>query len=129
MNFSPGDERDGLTIATNASALVLAHELGHACGLDDIYIARTVNHVTHALTDEQIDDSYLMADWSEDAPNGGYGDLTVHSLLKRLLMYGIDAESAVDLPANAIWGIMENGTNAFVDVGLANMMTREPEHW
>lgn len=129
MNFSPGDERDGLTIATNASALVLAHELGHACGLDDIFIARTVNHVTHALTDEQIDDSYLMADWSEDAPNGGYGDLTVHSLLKRLLMYGIDAESAVDLPANAIWGIMENGTNAFVDVGLANMMTREPEHW
>ena len=31
----------GLAIATNASATVLAHEIGHACGLSDIYVSKS----------------------------------------------------------------------------------------
>ncbi len=129
MNYSPDNACAGLTIATNATALTLAHELGHACGLDDIYIKRTVNGITNELLDDPIDMSYFFADWSEDAINGGYGDLSVHQLLKNLLMYGVEEDTAVDLPADKIWGIGSNGSNAFISVGLQNMETREPTHW
>jgi len=119
----------GLSISTNATARTLAHEIGHACGLNDIYDEGELNGVPCSLDVVNISDSYFMQDWCEELPRGGYGNMSLGSMLRRLLMFGEGLVSAVDVPAGGVWGFRANESNAFVNVGLQNMTTREPAHW
>ena len=129
LHFAPGDERDGLTIAANATAQTLAHELGHACGLQDIYITRTIAETTRSLPNTTLSPLFLVADYCDDMPGCGYGPLPLHSLLRRLLMYGVKIDTAVDIPFGSVLGMNADASTAFIPVGLTNLRTRNPEHW
>ncbi|MBQ7252838.1 MAG: hypothetical protein IJS32_09610, partial [Kiritimatiellae bacterium] len=122
----------GLTIVSTASARTLAHELGHACGLNDIYTNLVVNNVEFTLYDGVVLSVCAQGDWCEEARNGGYGDLTLHPMVCRLLMYGEDKPdlaAAVDIPAKKVYGLMNTGQNTSVAVGLNDMGLRNPRHW
>ncbi|MBQ7252512.1 MAG: hypothetical protein IJS32_07920, partial [Kiritimatiellae bacterium] len=125
------DETAGLTIVGNALPRTLAHELGHACGLHDIYTNVDIN-ISFNLYNEVVLKVCASDDWCEEAPNGGYGDLTLHPMICRLLMFGRDGTNrvaAVDIPAGRVYGLMQNGLNTSVAVGLNDMGTRNPKHW
>ena len=129
-----GNAQDGLTITSNATSRTLAHELGHACGLNDIYTNRTANAAVSMVPSGRLAcKAWAPCDWCEEAPSGGYGGVSQVELIMRLLMYGKDAsgawEAKVDIPAGRIWGVDASARRRLAKVGLSDMGTREPQHW
>ncbi|MBQ7253034.1 MAG: hypothetical protein IJS32_10610, partial [Kiritimatiellae bacterium] len=124
----------GLTIGTNATARTLAHELGHACGLKDIYTNRVSNGVSNSIPlSWRAGKSWVPRDWCMEAPFGGYGELMQRDMPPRLLMYGLDgpgaAERRADIPAGRVYGVNASAKRELIHVGLSGMGTREPKHW
>jgi len=121
---------DGLTISSNATARVLAHELGHACGLNDVYSRFPVRHPTIFLPNAFLQEAWLQEDWCSDLPNGGYAAACSQPLLVQcLLMLGVDLSQAQDLPAGEIYGLDASGVARGVSVGLSGLGARQPMHW
>ncbi len=130
MDWKPSNAGDGLTIVSNAMARTLAHEIGHACGLPDIYVAAPVNNPTNQLPNSLIEQAWISSDWCENIPHGGYGaSLTQPELVQRLLMYGVDLFDAVDLPCGSVHGLNRDGGEETLAVGLTGMGNRTPSHW
>ena len=122
----------GLTIACTATAGTLAHELGHACGLLDIYTSWPADTPTvffPANATNAVEQTFEPNDWCASMPNGGYGFLTQSNLVHRLLMFGFDEVDAVDIPAGMVQGLDKNGTITNLPVGLSNLGNRQPQHW
>jgi len=120
----------GTTLTTNATARTLAHELGHVCGLLDIYTNRVSNGVTNELPSTlPANKNWIPRDWCEEAPLGGYGEVPQTEIIHRLLMYGVGVTRAVDIPAGKITGLNTAGATNSISVGLWNMKTRNPKHW
>jgi len=100
------------------SAAVFAHELGHACGLDDIY-AESIHVELSQMTKSQ----WATKDWNG---NGGGGPryyaagLDQRTLINRLLMYGVGAEGHLDFPLGWIHGGIDRDSDATatLNVGL-----------
>ncbi|MBQ7251395.1 MAG: hypothetical protein IJS32_02200, partial [Kiritimatiellae bacterium] len=128
LTWTVSDAKAGVTITTNATSRSLAHELGHACGLPDIYESRASGGQTASLSSNLVQQSWLPQDWCANAPNGGYGQLQQRQLLHRLLMYGYAESDAVVIPAGPIHGIDRHAVETNLKVGLSNM-TREPQSW
>jgi hypothetical protein len=132
LSCTNADATAGLTIISSASPRTLAHELGHACGLNDIYTNVLVNNVEVNLYDGALSRGHAQEDWCVEVRNGGYGNLTVHPMVCRLLMYGKDSPalaSAVDIPTGRVLGLRANGARTSVRVGLGDMGNRDPRHW
>lgn len=99
--------KDGAVAFQNPSGIVighrllsqniLAHELGHACGLDDIY---DVHAETDLLVLGRPDVSRLTHDW------GWYPDHVFQvDIIRRLLMYGYTSENNADISRGDIYGL------------------------
>ncbi len=130
LQWGPNDVTAGLTIASNASARTLAHELGHACGLADIYKSWPATNPSIFLPNDPIRQAWLPGDWCGEALNGGYAPgLTQPQLLQRLLMYGIVRQDAEDLPNREVYGLSRHGSPEMISVGLSGTGTRTPAHW
>lgn len=127
-NLSLSNEMDGITIEAGATGRTLAHEIGHACGLKDIYTSLDLNGTNVSLENTPVQLAFLPGDWCHDAPNGGYGPLKHPEIVIRLLMLGIDIQNAVDIPSGAVLGLNKNGQTNLVNVGLEHM-NRQPSHW
>ena len=130
LSCTNADETAGLTIVGCATVRTLAHELGHACGLCDIYT--DVNEGEVPLYNGVVLNVCAQEDWCREVPDGGYGGLTLHSMIRRLLMHGRDGpalSAAVDIPAGRIFGILANGRRGLACTGLSDMGAREPRHW
>ena len=110
-NFGGLNGRAGLVLAkgneygSGYSGHVVAHETLHQCGLYDIYATET-NKTLLVVTGELSHDR-LPSDWG-----GGYysKDLTQVELVKRLVMYGVQAApassgSGLDLPSGRVYGL------------------------
>ncbi len=104
------DEK-GIVFTPSCSADVIAHELGHVCGLDDIYIQKTFTNdanVEVTVTVNGVASSNRMPlDW------GRYEDGTSQAaLIEKLLMYGDVSGTECDLTAGDVYGVgMSTVTN------------------
>lgn len=108
-----GNTSFGIIIPNYLSVNSLAHELGHACGLEDIY----PNFDGHTQTvfpymNEMINRFDLPNDWTGIVnyyPSG----ITKHEIASRILMLGYEAtsEEHVDIPLGRINGIGKDEQN------------------
>lgn len=113
------------------SGKIIAHEVGHGCGLSDIYASSfgTTLAVEGAFTRERVESE---KDWG----GGYYANLQHAALLRRLLMYGAsDGMEGFDIPRDRVFGLNNQAddlTSApwqlkMIRVGLKNM-NENPEH-
>lgn len=89
--------RSGIVVSGRYNRTTLAHEVGHACGLSDIY-------VTHRETNLSVTGmpckAWLPRDW------GWYPEsLTQGKLIERLLMYGYDTSDKGDISRGDVYGL------------------------
>ncbi len=123
----------GIVASTNATAITLGHEIGHSCGLQDIYDS----HIETPLTvSGDISRTRLPDDWGSMDEQGYYpSGVNQVSLLRRLLMYGYKIPSAKDLSYGDIYGLYYistlNGKVWFLDtatIGFAEHGNCNPVH-
>lgn len=122
----------GIAIAENASANTMAHEIGHTCGLKDIYYDQGGVYISQT--------NLAMSSWAPQDWNNGPGnmyyqpDTPQNWLISKMLMYGVDtASGTVDIPLGSIYGVYKTSTTNYakglVKVGLDNNgfpMNRNP---
>ena len=94
----------GIIFTPQCSANTIAHELGHACGLDDIYIQKTfmkaANEEETVAVDGLASSEWMPLDW------GRYEKGVLHSaLIEKLLMYGAASGTECDLTAGDVYGV------------------------
>jgi hypothetical protein len=118
----------GITLRSDASARDLAHEIGHTCGLDDLYIDQNGT----IIPDHLVQESELPDDWSGGDGTGYYSyTLTYEFLIHRLLMFGISWDwrwGDGDIPLGRVYGVDHNGNLGMIKVGHQDM-TRQPISW
>ena len=87
----------GIVVGPDANARTIAHEIGHACGLPDIYDedSRTSLKVEGMPSKERMPD-----DWGWYPPSVKQADL-----VRRLLMYGVYSYSKADISYGDIYGL------------------------
>ena len=110
----------GIILVKSAGSKVLAHELGHACRLADIYAG--VGNVELGGDDADISREHLPEDW------GYYRDvLDQRIVIEELLMHGNLASDRwydiqIDIPAGSIFGLSKDSASATgVSTGLINV--------
>ena len=137
VNTNNGSELTGfntrrcLVVAKNASGVILAHEIGHACGLRDIYATQDGLSITDAGV---VKAEYLNPlDWGAGYYNP---DLLHTNLITRLLMYGYIHPNQGHIPHGRVHGVYKprdaNGqllptTKGMTPVGLQDF-NRQPQH-
>ena len=116
----------GIFLDPRCSPGVLAHELGHACGLSDIY--------TSFPDAEEDAPEFRREVRPDDFPDDGTGaefyfpaGTTRSEMVSRLLMFGHGAvrEWQADLPYGTVPGLDENGASDNVPCGILDVW-REP---
>lgn len=87
----------GIAVSSTHNRTTLAHEVGHACGLDDVYDwhRETTLVVTGMPTEER-----LPHDWGWYPPAVSQADI-----VRRLLMYGYDTSDKGDISAGDVYGL------------------------
>lgn len=87
----------GIVFGRNFTANEIAHELGHACGLEDVY---DWADGTDAVIGGELRKSWMPDDW------GRYRTVTTQDgILKRLLMYGYTGSQGVDMTYGDVYGL------------------------
>lgn len=116
----------GAIITRAADYMDLAHEIGHAFGMRDVYVKNddTVSSVVELPLNVSVKYSYSYADW-----NGGTGmryylyGTKQRDLISRLLMNGVRSQSSVplDISAGDIYGVHKvyGETGAIWELGMA----------
>ena len=87
----------GTVISANADLRAISHEIGHACGLSDIFVENEdeMLFVTGLPSKDRMPD-----DWGWYPRYVGQNDI-----IKRLLMYGVTDSSGVDISYGDIHGV------------------------
>ena len=94
---------NGVLIANSGNANTVAHELGHAQGLPDIYHSR--NNGAIAVTGV-VGRNRIPSDWGSSSAEGYYPpSLSQSNLVERLLMFGVGSSSKRDLPSGDLDGV------------------------
>ncbi len=124
---------EGCVVRAAATADVVAHELGHAAGLDDVYEVYTTTGAggkTTRLPATKANQAWAPEDWN-DGPGAAYYDpnLTQPELIRRLIMYGTVSGIERDFPAGQVYGIHYDAVGKLIKVGLDGLGTRTPVHW
>jgi len=123
--------RWGLAVTAGAPTYVLAHEIGHACGLTDIWEGTLGNTL---ISEELVG----WQNWSGGTGTGYYPqDLKHADLLKRLLMYRYTGDNRVDIPLGGVKGYDPDSQSPLpllISVGLTGStlyvsMNRNPSHY
>lgn len=118
MRLALGDPRRGLAVATSAPLQTLAHEIGHACGLSDMYKCDAGDGL---ISEEKT----LPLNWSGGNGTGYYSPtLSYRDLTHRVIMHNHDQ---TDIPLYYLSGMCES-IRVQINVGLPTMGTREPAH-
>ncbi len=88
---------DGIVIGPSANVLTVAHELGHACGLSDVYD----RHQETTLVVEGVPTRERMPDdWGWYPPN-----VMQTNIVRRLLMYGRRSDTKADISYGDVYGL------------------------
>ncbi len=120
---SPEINFEGCSMAVRAHAKlnVLAHEIGHACGLRDIIASPAGLAVSEALSGS--------LNWSVGGGTGYYSPTLAYRDLTYRCIMNSDNPPAVraDIPMGALT-VMIHTNRETVSVGLYQMSTRAPRH-
>ena len=94
-------KEDGIAVVANAPPHALIHEILHACGMEDIS-----NVGGKELNGQLVKEGWVgSANWSGGTGTGYYpSDLLHTELIKRLLMFGYDIGTQVDIPLGPVSG-------------------------
>ena len=95
----------GIIITASARAEVVAHEIGHACGLEDIYSEYAGSNFVVEVSG-QVNKGRMPDDWGRYS-----GSLSQSEAVRRLLMYGYDDKTGVDIPYGDIDGVWQDADN------------------
>ena len=128
-NLPPGHPQRGLAIATGAPTHILAHEIGHACGLEDIRDDKLGNVL---VSEEWLGSS----NWSGGTGTGYYPpDLKHVDLIRRLLMYYQEGYKGYDISLGHVRAYAQGALNPSpIATGLTGLsldfilMNRNPLH-
>jgi len=113
-----GNASRGMAVKADAPLRTLAHELGHACGLPDLY---TYGAVAGLVSEDKVS----PLNWSGGEGTGYYQPgLLYRDVMYRSLMHNHDG---TDIPLDYLTG-MDRGNPVTVSAGLNQMSTREPRH-
>ena len=132
-NYGPPGQSFGIVLEAGAGALVLAHEIGHSCGLQDIYYE---TEDIPALTGDLFHDG-MAGDWGSESVDEHYYSpvMTQREIIQGLLMHGVRETANVDLSCGDIHGIWivddENEPSysiSNVPVGFFQHGIRQPEN-
>jgi hypothetical protein len=142
-HFLGVEDTQGIVITSRISDKTLAHEIGHACGLLDIYPYRSVSNTLEMVVTGPVTAERLPQDWG-----AGYypRDLPQAYLITyRLLMMGYEDPTITmtcDIPLGSVYGtwfdrmppLFEGDVSidiweqSLVPVGLNSMGNRQPCH-
>ena len=109
----------GIVLSTNATAKVLAHEIGHAFGCTDIYHEKKKNNVLIKIQNEVLCKDKAFYDWNNGSGARYYNPKKNHlNLICTLLMCGYSFPYVGDLSFGSIYGLTSRGEESLVDVGF-----------
>lgn len=98
----------GIVVGPSATSVGLAHEIGHACGFEDIF----ENHLDSILYVQGPPSKDRMPfDWGMYPPGLRQADL-----IERLLMYGNQSDAKIKIPLGDVYGLWY--TNVLDQAGL-----------
>lgn len=121
-----GGVSHGIFIPSRCPVETFAHELGHACGLDDLYVAvppsetprLSVFDLLLSENDCPIDETGSTF-YADDVPKG--------SCVTSCLMYGFDSyDFSIDIPRGQIFAANRTGATGLQRAGLSNLV-RNPQ--
>ena len=102
--------------------MTLAHEVGHSCGLCDIFIVDNEKSPTLSIIGEPVGQEKMPMDWANGYHPPG---ITQDEIVKRLLMHAHPDATGVLVPRGDIHGIgITNGVfkTGMWRVGLEGMI-------
>lgn len=102
----------GIIIEKSATFKDVAHEIGHACGLEDIYSEYIGSNFVIEVSGP-ISKARMPDDWGRYSSDTDQGEF-----VKRLLMYGINDRKGVDIPYGDVDGVWYDAAN--MDVAAVN---------
>ena len=95
---------DGIVIRCQAPGRTLVHEIGHVCGLTDIY---SDDGCAEQL--RPLQKAWMPSDWNNGTGSRFYSpDKCLLDLIPQLLMYGIGSGNHVDIPQGFVRGLLRN---------------------
>lgn len=92
----------GIVVGPVANARTLAHEIGHACDLPDIYVSHAGTSLAVAGPPSK---DRMPDDWGWYPPS-----VTQEDLIKRLLMYGVYSTTKADISYGDVYGLHYTNT-------------------
>lgn len=111
-------ENEGCCVEANAGYLVFAHEIGHMCGLEDIYASAQNVIAIENIEEVSVLDDEAMSSW-QPMDWGRYpAGITQGELVNRMLMNGyvyLNATNGADITLGDVYGVRissESVTNA-----------------
>lgn len=95
--------RQGIVVSTNATVTTLAHEIGHALGLKDIYFA--YQGISRSANGPVIE-AMMPDDWNGGSGQRYYSSGTrIENLIPQLLMYGGSGDERADITIGGVYGL------------------------
>ena len=104
----------GIIVKSSASVSDVAHELGHACGLEDVYDEITGSNFVISVTGRAARER-MPDDWGRYS-----GQPSQSEMVQRLLMYGFAGRSGVDISYGDVDGAWYDAANMGVALGNSN---------
>ena len=117
----------GVVLTTNATATTLAHEIGHAFLINDIYPVKYSDGRVSALQSPFASSSSVELDWNNgDGAHYYKTDIEQKELIRRLLMCGYAYPESKDMSCGAVYGFSSGGLEGMLNVGFFSNGERKP---